>query len=107
MKTIGGCGIFISKSFSCTSNVIESNRDRICAVLSEFASLTILFISVYMPGDTYTITYEFSSVLSVVQALQAKYNPVHIYVGEILTPTSPIMGLVTQNHFANSVQLYY
>ena len=63
----GGCGIFICKSFPCISNMVETNCDRICAVLSEFTSFTILFISVYMPCDTYNNTYEFNSVLSVIQ----------------------------------------
>ena len=46
-RPYGGCGIFICKSFPCISNMVETNCDRICAVLSEFTSFTILFISVY------------------------------------------------------------
>ena len=61
--------------------MVETNCDRICAVLSEFTSFTILFISVYMTCDTYNNTYEFNSVLSVIQALQAKYNPVYMICG--------------------------
>ena len=80
-RPYGGCGIFICKSFPCISNMVETNCDRICAVLSEFTSFTILFISVYMPCDTYNNTYEFNSVLSVIQALQAKYNPVYMICG--------------------------
>ena len=51
--------------------MVKPNYDPICAVLSEFTSFTILFISVYMPCDTYNNTYEFNSVLSGIQALQA------------------------------------
>ena len=57
-------GGFICKSFPCISNMVETNCDRICAALSEFTSFTILFISIYMPCDTYSNTYEFNSVLS-------------------------------------------
>ena len=42
----GGGGICICKSFPCISNMVKTNSDRICAVLSEFTSFTILFISV-------------------------------------------------------------
>ena len=35
-----------------------------------------------MPCDTYNNIYEFNSVLSVKQALQAKYNPVYMICGE-------------------------
>ena len=40
----GGCGICICKSFPCISNMVETNCDQICAVLSEFTSFKILFI---------------------------------------------------------------
>ena len=42
--------------------MVETNCGRICGVLSEFKSFTILFISVYMP-------------------LQAKYNLVYMICG--------------------------
>ena len=45
-RPYGGCGIFTCKSFPCISNMVGTNCDRICAVLSEFTSFTILFISV-------------------------------------------------------------
>ena len=61
--------------------MVEINCDRICAVLSEFTSFTILFITVFMPCDTYNNTYKFNSVLSGIQALQAKYNPVYMICG--------------------------
>ena len=80
-RPYGGCGIFICKSFPCISNMVETNCNRICAVLSEFTSLTILFIYVYMPGDTYNNTDEFNSVLSGIQALQEIYNPVYMICG--------------------------
>ena len=37
-RPYGGCGIFICKSFPCISDMVETNCDRICAVLSEFCS---------------------------------------------------------------------
>ena len=63
------------------SNMVKTNCDRICAVLSEFTLFTILFISVYMPCDTYNNTDEFNSVPSVIQVLQAKYSPVYMICG--------------------------
>ena len=82
--------------------MVETNCDRICAVLSEFTSFTILFISVCMPCDTYNNTYEFNSVLSVIQALQAKYNPVYMICGGDFNTAYPEMCLGAQNHLYNS-----
>ena len=79
-RPYGDCGIFICKSFPCISNMVETNCDRTCAVLSEFTSFKILFISVYLPCDTYHNTDEFNSVLSGIQALQTEYNPVYMYM---------------------------
>ena len=54
--------------------MVESNCDQICAVPSEFTWFNILFICCV----THNNTDEFNSVLSVIQALRAKYSPVYM-----------------------------
>ncbi len=80
-RPYGGCGIILSKQLPCISVQLDCDSDRICAVLSDFTTFTVMFVSIYMPCDLRANSIEYRNILSIIEALQCKHNPVYIICG--------------------------
>ena len=50
-RPYGGCAVFIRKFIKCDSIFISCENKRICAVLCDFKSYSVLIASGYMPCD--------------------------------------------------------
>ncbi len=80
-RPYGGCGILISRKLQCISVQLECDSYRMCAVLSDFNTFTVMFISIYMPGEATFTPIEYNNILSIIEALQVKHDPVYIICG--------------------------
>ena len=80
-RPYGGCAIFIRKSIKCDSTFINCEKNRICAVLCDFKSYSVLIASVYMPCDDRSTINEYNFVLSCIEAAEQKYKPTYVIVG--------------------------
>ena len=80
-RRYGGCSININKKLNCSSRLLDCDCKPICAVLSVFNDFSILFVTVYMPGDMLSNIDEFNFVLNSIHALQQLYLPDHVIYG--------------------------
>ena len=61
----GGCAIYIKKNIKCTVTDIDTDSNRLCAILADFASYKILIICAYMPCESTHIS-DFNYVLGII-----------------------------------------
>ena len=71
---------------------------RICAVLCDFKSYSVLIASVYMPCDDHSTINEYNFVLSCIEAAEQKYKPTYVIVGgDYNTDLSRVNSLHTKS----------
>ena len=73
----GGCAIFDNKHIKCTVKHIDANSDRICAILADYNSDSILFVCVYMPCDSKDLdqfNFELGIIQGLIASLSLNYN---------------------------------
>ena len=97
-RPYGGCAVFIRKSIKCDSTFINCENNRICAVLCDFKSYSVLIASVYMPCDDRSTINEYNFVLSCIEAAEQKYKPTYVIVGgDYNTDLSRVNSLHTKS----------